>query len=174
MTEATETEEYGDAQTAGVYENFPQTADLSNVTSNDVIPAAQRVSFTIMSVKPDVYAPEGTVLIGKLKTRFAINSDGVDGEGRFARKNLFSDLVTYIDGARYPTWNALVDYKQFLKALGFDVANPPAIDAEFVSDLIGREIVANITRVPRKTKIDGVYTATGEFENKLTSFRSAE
>ncbi len=170
------TEEYGDndGSTAGVYELFPQTADLSAVSSNDVIAAAQRVTFTIQSVKPDVYAPNGTALIGKLKTRFAIGPDGTDGEGKYARKNLFADLVTYIDKDAYPTWNALVDYKQFLKALGFDVAAPPEVTAEFVSDLVGREIVANITRTPQKRKVEGVYVATGEFENKLTNFRSAE
>ena len=162
--EATETEEYGDndGSAEGVYAGLHQRSDLSAVSNT--IPAAQRVGFTIVSIKPDVFAPNGVNVIEKLKVTLKIGADGAgegeDGQPLYVGKNQFAELVTYVDADAYPKWAANspeLDYKRFMIAMGYDAKQLPEINAELVAELTGQDIVADITRTPQKRKVDGKY-----------------
>jgi hypothetical protein len=177
MQAATETE-YGDEVPFNVVDDFPETGDLSTQTGNDVIDPAKRVYFTIQEVKPDVYRRDGVALSARLNVRASIGPDGTDGEGKYAKKNLFAELLTWFDPDTYTSdwWRtqARFPYKQFLKALEYDPARPPKVNDDFLGELKGREFVADIIKEEIKRKIDGTYQGTGEFKNVLKNFRKAE
>jgi hypothetical protein len=58
----------------------------------------------------------------------------------------------------------LVDIKQFLVALGFDIKNPPRIDDAFLTDLIGRRLRGSI--LIRKERVQD--PTTGEWVDSDT------
>ena len=163
-----------------VLDNFPQTGDLSQQSGNDVIDAAQKVRFKIENVTPKINADKdsGVIKTASLSIRCSIGALGVDGEGKYKGKNLFSDLTSYVNTEVLTSdwWkkNAQFPYKSFLKALGYDIANPPKVNDAYIASLKGREFIADIKKEPVKIKIDGTYQPTGEFKNTLTNFKSVE
>lgn len=164
--------------------------DLSGQETTDVLDPFRKVPFVIKkaSVRKQ-YADQndrtGTPLVTRLVIDAAIGADGVDTEGRYANKHLFAELILAFDkSVKTGEWwekRARGPAKQFFQALGFDVANLPRIDAELLSDLGGKEFIADILRKPMQEKTGeqndkgkDIYRDTGDFKNELANFRSAE
>lgn len=163
--------------------------DLSDQETRDVIDPASKVPFTIKkaSIRKQYADPQdknSTVEVTRLVIDAAIDSEGVDQEGKYAGKHLFSELILtfnkethtgdwWLKRSRGPT-------KQFFAALGFDPAALPAINSEFLSDLVGRQFIADIRKRPIQEKTSevndkgkAVYRDTGDFANELQNFRAA-
>lgn len=168
-------QQYGDDVPFETLQNFPQTPDLSGQIDDDSIPASTvPVHLTIKQVKPDVYEKDGVPAVAKLRIRLAIGPDGIDGDGRYAKRQFWIPFITYVDPEVYPKWvNFGIEYSSLLKALGYDAAKPPQVNDGFLGDLVDREFTATIRRVKRQVKVDGVYRDTEEFENKLARIKAA-
>lgn len=163
-----------------ILDDFPETGDLSGQTGGDVIDPAQGVRFTIQELTPDIFVKEGVKQTAKLKLRAAVSTLGIDGNGKYANKNLLQDLITWVntDVLTSDWWKkqARFPYRQFLKALGLDDKNPPKISDEFLQFLKGKEFRADVKKSEIKLKgSDGKYSVpTGDFKNELVNFKAAE
>jgi hypothetical protein len=170
--------------------NEPITMDsVADQETTDVIEPVSKVPFVIKKASirkqyADANDKSSSVEVTRLVIDAAIGADGVDTEGKYANKHLFSELILtfnkethtgdwWLKKSRGPT-------KQFLQALGYDPAQPPTIDAEFLSELGGKEFVADIRKRPIQQKTDqinekgkAVYESTGDFKNELANFRAA-
>lgn len=156
--------------------------DLSDQQSGVLEPAA-KVHFTIKkaSVRTAEDKDTKTWIVKRLVVEAQVGPEGVDGDGKYAKKMLFPELVLAFNRADFPDafsspwWEKEARYptKQFLKAMGEDVTNV-RINDDFLGTLIGREFIADIKRREIKTKVNGKYEGTGDFKNELTNFRSAE
>lgn len=163
--------------------------DLSDQETRDVIDPVSKVPFTIKKASirkqyADQNDKSGTPEVTRLVIDAAVDSDGVDGDGKYAGKHLFAELIlTFNKETHTSDWwlkKSRGPTKQFFSALGFDVAALPAIDAEFLSDLAGRSFVADIRKRPIQEKTSevnekgkAVYRDTGDFANELSNFRAA-
>ena len=164
-----------------VLDNFPETGDLSDQSGGDVIDAAKGVRFTIQNVEPKIQKDKETGAMSRasLNVRSAIGALGTDGNGKYAGKNLFAELLTAYDTQKYTSdwWKkqARFPYRQFLKAMGFDDKNPPKVNDAFIQSLKGREFIADIRKSEIRVKDgDGKYVGTGDFKNELANFKSVE
>jgi hypothetical protein len=127
----------------------------------------------------------------QLHLELQVGSEGIDGTGAYANKVLFRDLylkvnmpalkeaherrtlTNQIKGQTTKPFNetwwakeSRYDTKMFYLALGIDIANPPVANDDFFIQLIGCQVLADITRV----KDD--YKGQGEFKNEVKNFRS--
>jgi hypothetical protein len=167
-----------------------EIGDLSDQQVSDVLDPARKVPFIIKkaSIRKQ-YANQndktGTPDVTRLSIDAAIGADGLDGEGKFANKHLFCDLILAFNReVKTGDWwekRARGPAKQFFQALGYDVANLPRIDAELLGELGGKEFVADILRKPMQEKTGeqneqgkDTYRDTGEFKNELSNFRKSE
>ena len=163
-----------------VLSDFPETGDLSTQVGGDVIDGAKSVRFKVENVEPQIVSDaSGQKLTARLNVRASIGPLGVNGEGRYAGKNLFADLLTWYNESVYTSdwWKkqARFPYKSFLKAMGFDFASPPKVNDEFVIGLKGREFIADIQKREIRVKDEGgSYKGTGDFRNELSNFKKAE
>jgi len=156
--------------------------DLSDQQGGVLEPAA-KVNFTIKKASVRTAEDKDTHawMVKRLVVEAQIGPGGVDGEGKYAKKVLFPELVLTFNKADFPEafkspwWEkeARFPTKQFLKALGEDVTSV-RINDDFLSSLIGREFVADIKRKEIRTKVNGKYEGTGDFKNELANFRTAE
>lgn len=156
--------------------------DLSDQQGGVLEPAA-KVHFHIKkaSVRTAEDRDTKTWMVKRLVVEAQVGAEGVDGEGKYANKVLFPELVLTFNKADFPdtysspwwTNEARFPTKQFLKAMGEDITNV-RINDEFLGSLIGREFIADIKRREIKNKVNGKYEGTGDFKNELTNFRSAE
>jgi len=156
--------------------------DLSDQQGGVLEPAA-KVHFTVKkaSVRTAEDKDTKTWMVKRLVIEAQIGPEGTDGEGKYAKKVLFPELVLtfnksdFPDAFKSPWWTneARFPTKQFLKAMGEDVTNV-RINDEFLGSLIGREFIADIKRREIKTKVNGKYEPTGDFKNELANFRSIE
>jgi hypothetical protein len=170
--------------------NSPIVMDsVADQETSDVIDPVSKVPFVIKkaSIRKQHLDPNdksSSVEVTRLVIDAAIGADGVDTEGKYANKHLFTELILtfnkethtgdwWLKRSRGPT-------KQFLQALGFDPATPPTIDADFLSELGGREFIADIRKRPMQEKTGELndkgkpaYRDTGDFKNELTNFRAA-
>lgn len=163
--------------------------DISDQETRDVIDPASKVPFTVKkaSIRKQYANPQDKssgVEVTRLVIDAAVGSEGTDQEGKYSGKHLFTELILsfnkethtgdwWLKRSRGPT-------KQFFTALGFDVAALPAITAEFLSELNGRNFIADIRKRPIQEKTSevndkgkAVYRDTGDFANELTNFRTA-
>lgn len=163
--------------------------DLSDQETTDVIEPASKVPFIIKkaSVRTQHSDPKDTSspwAVKRLVIDAAIATDGVDGEGKYANKHIFSELIltfnTDIYNSEWWMKKSRGPTKQFFAALGFDVASLPAIDADFLNELAGKEFVADIRKRPIQEKTaeindkgKNIYRDTGDFKNELANFRGA-
>lgn len=162
-----------------VLDDYPDTGDLSGQTGQDVIDAAKGVRFQIQSVEPRIQANKDTneKLRASLNVRVSIGPLGVDSQGKYANKNMFQEFLTWANPDIYTSdwWkkNARFPYKSFLKALGYDPANPPKIGDAFLAELKGKEFIADIKKPEIRVKgEDGKYKGTGDFKNELGNFKA--
>lgn len=162
---------------------------VADQETTDVIDPQSKVPFVIKkaSIRKQYLDPNdksSSVEVTRLVVDAAIDADGVDGDGKYANKHLFAELILtfnkethtgdwWLKKSRGPT-------KQFLQALGYDPAEPPTIDAEFLTDLGGKEFIADIRKRPMQEKTGELndkgkpaYRDTGDFKNELSNFRAA-
>jgi hypothetical protein len=162
--------------------------DLSTQQGNDVIDPFRKVRFEIRKASVREYKKDGEASWRKkfLALDIAVASDGVDGEGKFANKHFFPDLLLVANTSHYPELDtehyrtkARFDTKVFLKALGYDPAAPPKINDEFLIGLAGKEVFADITRreiqeAPKEGSGETKWKGTGEYRNEIKNWRSVE
>lgn len=139
----------------------------------DVIEAVQKVSFTISKATLR-YSPDKSVASLNLQSR--INPLGVDGNGRYANKVLFGDLIVWSDPEiKTSDWwkkQARFPWKQFQVAIGLDPKNSLKINDDFLVSLQGTEFVADIRKSEIREKgEDGKYVGIGEFKNELVNYK---
>lgn len=176
--------------------------DVSGAQSSsfeDWIEPAKGVTLEITKALIDTYTPEG----GDWKTRslklyLRVDKDGIDGKGRYAGKMFFPRMTVTVnrggtgpDGKPYnfsvnaqgkPTdWytprtgGAFGAYNETLTALGFPNNPAPANNKPFRDSLVGRKLVADITKKHRQVKDGNKYVdVPDEFENELTRYRPAK
>lgn len=169
-----------------VLDDFPETGDLSSQTGGDVIDPAKSVRFKIENVEPRVHKNDsGAMLTAKLNVRASVSPLGIDGSGKYAGKNFFQELLTWLNEDFYTSdwWKkqARFPYRSFLKSLGFDIANPPKVSDEFLTLLKGREFIADIKKSPISVATGEVnesgkkiYRETGDFKNELVNFKAVK
>lgn len=183
--------DYGDSD-SGTSEGFDVTdevdvGDLSTQQGNDVIDPHRKVRFEIRKASVRPYQKDGETSWRKkfLSLDIAV-SEGVDENGKFKGKHFFPDLLLVANTSHYPELDtehyrtkARFDTKVFLKAMGFDPAAPPKINDEFLIDLGGRAVIADITRKetqnpPPEGSDSKKWVGTGEYKNEIKNWRSAE
>lgn len=162
-----------------------EVGDLSDQTGNDVIDAAPRVRFEIRkaTVRPYVKRDESTWRKKFLALDLVVGALGVDGEGKYANKHMFQDELLVANVEDFPELatdhyktKARFGLKQFLKAMGFDPAAPPRINDEFLTALVGQEVVADIARREIQSppaEQGGKWLGTGEYKNEVRNYRAA-
>lgn len=160
--------------------------DLSAQSGNDVIEPFKRVRFNIRkaSVRPYIKKDETIWRKKFLALDLAVTSEGVDGEGKYANKHLFQDLLLTANVGEFPELDtehyrtkARFDIKVFLKAMGFDPAAPPRINDDFLVELTGKDVYADITRRAIQSppaEQGGKWVDTGEFRNEVRNFKQAD
>jgi len=169
-----------------VIDDYPESGDLSTQTGGDVVDPVKAVRFKIENVEPRIDRDEqGTMMRAKLNVRSSVGPLGTDSNGKYAGKNFFTELLTWYNSDVYTSdwWQkqARFPYKSFLKAIGFNPANPPKVNDEFITSLKGVEFTADIRKVA--IRIDSgevnqagkkIYKETGDFRNELTNFKNIE
>lgn len=188
MSEATsEALDYGGTDDSGFeITDEVDVGDLSTQQGNDVVDPAKRVRFEIRKVSVRPYIKQGESEWRKkfLALDLVVGPDGVDGEGKYANKHFFQDLLLVANTAHFPELDtenyrtkARFDTKVFMKAMGHDPAKPPRINDDFLIGLTGREVIADITRREIQNppaEQGGKWTGSGEYRNEIKNFRSVE
>ena len=141
----------------------------------DVIDAVRNVRFTIKKV---TIRQNDAKDIMRLNVQSNVGPLGVDGNGRYANKALFAELLVYADPSVYTSdwWKkqSRFPWKQFQGALGLDASQATRINDEFLAKLQGQEFVADIKKSEIRMKNeDGKYEGTGDFKNELANFKKA-
>lgn len=160
--------------------------DLSAQTGNDVIDPAKGVRFEIrkVTVRPYIKQDEGIWRKKFLALDLVVGADGVDGEGKYANKHFFQDLLLVANTADFPELDtehyrtkARFDFKVFLKAMGYDPAKPPRVNDDLLIELTGKDVIADITRKQIQAppaEVGGKWQSTGEFKNEIRNFKTAD
>lgn len=186
--EAREALDYGDSDSDAPFDVTDEVdvGDLSTQQGMDVIDPYRKVRFEIRKASVRPYQKDGEASWRKkfLALDIAVTSDGVDGEGKYANKHFFPDLLLVANTQDYPELDtehyktkARFDTKVFLKALGYDPAKPPKINDGFLVDLAGREVYADITRREIQQppgEGETKWKGTGEYKNEIKNWRSVE
>lgn len=162
-----------------------EVGDLSTQTGNDVIDAASRVRFEIRKATVRPYIKQGeSEWRKKFLSLDLVITEGVDADGKYRNKHMFQDLLLVANVGVYPELDtdhyktkARFDFKGFLKAMGYDPQSPPKINDEFITSLVGREVIADIQRKEIQTppaEQGGKWQNTGDFKNEVRNYRSAD
>lgn len=163
-----------------------EVGDLSDQTGNEAIEKASKVRFEIRKAAVRPYIKQGENAWRKkfLALELVVGPLGVDGEGRYANKHFFEDLLLVANTSDFPDLatehyktKARFPVKQFLKAMGFDPAAPPKINDEFLGGLLSLEVIADIQKKEIQTpptEEGGKWVGTGEYKNQIANFRSAD
>lgn len=163
-------------------EDISQAEAMSN---EDYIEPAKGVAFVITKVLIDTYTPKDTTewMKRSLKLYVAVDKAGIDGKGRYARKNFFPRILVQVNREDYDftkdwykpkTGGAWGEYNELLTALGFPNNPAPKNDKAFRDSLVGRKFTADISKDKRQA-----YDATtqkyvkinDEFENHLRNLK---
>lgn len=163
--------------------------DLSDQESGNVMERASKVPFIIKEAKVRTrYDSEDdkSAYVKRLSLQVAVGTDGTDGAGLNSNRRVFSDYIiafTHETGVRDSEWwtkKARGPAKELFTALGFDLKNMPAIDADFLDSLKDREFVADLIKREQEEKTGELnnkgkpaYRKTGEFRNELQNHRVA-
>jgi hypothetical protein len=163
-----------------------ELGDMSGIT--DVLEPAARVRFKVKQAELNRVEKDGVWKMTRLKTQLQVGDVGVDGNGKYAGKVLFGELIVAHNPEVYTKdwWKNrqyLMDVKQFIKALGYDVKAPPTLNDQFLGEIIGREVLADIKQVKIQAKkqveqgdgtVKVVYVDTDDVKNEVGNFKSAE
>src|SRR5262249_1840550 len=139
--------------------------DVEDVSDQEggVMENASRVPFVIQKASIRIQLenndkPQGPTnkwKTKKLLLQVAIGAAGIDGGGKYAKKNLFPEMVLTFNKKEFPKdfdkpwWHreARFPLKQFLKAIGAPLTGLQVND-EWLEELKGREFAADVKRVP--------------------------
>jgi hypothetical protein len=160
-------------------------SEAQAMSDEDWIEPAKGVTFEITKVLVDTYTPKGEKewMKRSLKLYVAVDKKGVDGKGRYARKNFFPRILIQVNRDAYDftkdwykpkTGGAWGEYNELLTALGFPNNPSPKNDTAFRKSLVGRKFMADISKDKRQTydRDKGKYIKIeGEFENHLRNLR---
>ncbi len=163
-------------------EDVSQAEAMSN---EDYIEPAKGVVFEITKVLIDTYTPKDKTewMKRSLKLYVAVDKQGVDGKGKYARKVFFPRILVQVNREDYDftkdwykpkTGGAWGEYNELLTALGFPNNPAPKNDAAFRKSLVGRKFMADISKDKRQAydQKSGKYIKVeGEFENHLRNLR---
>jgi hypothetical protein len=163
-------------------EDVSQAEAMSN---EDYIEPAKNVTFEITKVLIDTYTPktESTWMKRSLKLYVAVDKNGVDGKGKYARKVFFPRILVQVNREDYDftkDWykpksgGAWGEYNELLTALKLPNNPAPKNDADFRKSLVGKKFVADISKDKRQVynQTSGKYEKVeGEFENHLRNLR---
>lgn len=172
--------------------NVLDDIDVGDLSSQEggVLPASSRVVGEVRraSIKRNLEnnkyreSPDNLCTFKSLHLEIAIGATGLDGEGAYAGKMLFADLIVAFDaeackrkaeshGKKYNAhwWeqNARFPLKEFIRAIGGDVKNV-RINDEFLLALVGQHVMFDIKRVKDS------FRGEGEFRNELANWRAVE
>lgn len=168
-----------------------EVGDLSTQTAEDVLEPARRVPFVIKKVAIRTQLEDNKTAESdsnrwkakRLAVQLAIGPEGTDGEGKYANKRLFPELLLTFNVADFPEQydteyyqkRARADTKGFFTALGFDVTALPPITDEFLIDLVEQEVLGDITRKEKKefNPETDKWEGTGIFINPVTNYRAS-
>lgn len=152
--------------------------DLSDQTGQELLEAAKGVQFVVKEAKLQEVKPKDSdeILMKKLNVQAKIGPLGVDGNGRYAGKVMFAELIVWFDPERYNSdwWKKQAKFplKSFLQATGYDVKNPPKINDAFREELKGKGFLADITVRNIQAKNDeGKWINTDDKKNELTNYK---
>lgn len=179
--------DYGDSEEGFAVTDEVEVGDLSTQQGNDVIDPYRKVRFEIRKASVRPYQKDGEESWRKkfLALDIAV-SEGVDENGKYKGKHFFPDLLLVANTSHYPELDtenyrtkARFDTKVFLKAMGYDPAQPPKINDDFLIGLAGREVFADITRreiqnPPPEGSESKKWVGTGEFKNEIKNWRAVE
>lgn len=163
-------------------EDVSQAEAMSN---EDYIEPAKGVVFEITKALVDTYTPKDKSdwMKRSLKLYVAVDKNGVDGKGKYARKVFFPRILVQVNREDYDftkDWykpksgGAWGEYNELLTALGFPNNPAPKNDAAFRKSLVGRKFMADISKDKRQAynQASGKYVKVeGEFENHLRNLR---
>ena len=168
-----------------------EIGSLKDQESDDLIDKARKVRFAIKKAEVRTQYDEGKKenpwTVKRLALQAKISEDGIDGNGGSAGRVLFPDFILAFNSKDFEDrfagewWQkkARGPAKDFLAALGFDPAEPPRINKDFLDSLIDMEFIADIQHEKVQEKTDEknekgkfIYKDTGEFRNKLANFRA--
>lgn len=163
-------------------EDVSQAEAMSN---EDYIEPAKGVVFEITKVLIDTYTPKDKTewMKRSLKLYVAVDKNGVDGKGKYARKVFFPRILVQVNREDYDftkDWylpkkgGAWGEYNELLTALGFPNDPAPNNNAGFRKSLVGRKFMADISKDKRQAydqKAGKYIKVEGEFENHLRNLR---
>lgn len=163
-------------------EDVSQAEAMSN---EDYIEPAKGVTFEITKVLIDTYTPKDKTewMKRSLKLYVAVDKQGVDGKGKYARKVFFPRILVQVNREDYDftkEWykprsgGAWGEYNELLTALRLPNNPAPKNDVAFRKSLVGQKFIADISKDKRQTydQASGKYVKIeGEFENHLRNLR---
>lgn len=163
-------------------EDVSQAEAMSN---EDYIEPAKGVVFEITKVLIDTYTPKDKTAWMKrsLKLYVAVDKQGVDSKGKYARKVFFPRILVQVNREDYDftkEWykpksgGAWGEYNELLTALRLPNNPAPKNDAAFRKSLVGQKFMADISKDKRQAydQASGKYIKVeGEFENHLRNLR---
>lgn len=122
----------------------------------------------------------------KLELRIVDGIPNADGVAQYVNKPMFTGIMDLVYGAKtdikardtnkwWKNKQHLVEFKNFCKALDISLSGI-VINDEFFSNLIGKEVLVNVTH-EAQTMADpqtGEKVKTGEFREKLKGWKKVE
>ena len=168
-----------------VHEDY-EVGDVSEVKEDrQNVPAASGVLMRVAAASVRS-SPDGSITSVAVQVNLVEGVDVSDPANgtvvkRYAGKPLFADLPFRVDTAirtssRYTSKHRpyLVPLKQFWAALGYDLTAPPKIGDNWLMEIIGRELRADIRlrAVRIKNPVTQQYEdVAGEFRNEVRGFK---
>lgn len=151
--------------------------DLSAQTGQELLDAAKKVQFSVKEAKLQKVEDKDTkaILMKKLNVQAKIGALGVNGEGRYAGKVMFLELIVWFDIDRYTSdwWKnqARFPYKSYLQATEQPICPSPTINDEWLEAQKDKEFTGDIKIVPIRAKVNGEYVDTGDKKNEVVNLK---
>lgn len=162
-----------------VNEEF-EVGDLSDQSGQELLEAAKGVKFIVREAKIQIVEDKesGETLMRKLNIQAKIGPLGVNGEGKYANKVMFAELIAWYNPERYTSdwWKKQSRFplKSFMQAVGYDAKTLPKFNDQLLEDLKNKEFQADIAVLPIRLKVDGEYQDTGDKKNELKNYKKIQ
>lgn len=158
-----------------------ETGDVSDQTGQELLEAVRGICFDIKKAEIRVVESkeDGTLLMRRLNLQCKIGPLGTDGNGKYAGKVVFSDVLAWYNPQVYTKdwWkkSSRFPLKSLMQALGYDPKAIPTISDDFLNALVGKQFRADITvkSIQKKNEM-GEYVDTGDKVNELANFKKME